>query len=85
MHPLRFITFAIIILIIDLYFYQAVSTILKTASETKRNLVFYIYAGFSLLSVLTVLAPLVIPFQDWPKFFKVYFLAFIAIILFSKI
>lgn len=85
MHSIRFITFAVIILIIDLYFYQAVSTIMKGASDARRNIVFYIYTGFTALSVLTVLTPLVFPFQDWPKFFKVYFLAFILIILFSKI
>ena len=83
--PFRFITFAIIILLIDLYFYQAVSTIMKGATDAKRNLVFYIYVGFSALAVLTVLTPLAFPFQDWPKFFKIYFLAFILIILLSKI
>lgn len=85
MHSIRFITFAVIILIIDLYFYQAVSTIMKGASDARRTIVFYIYTGFTGLSLLTVLTPLVFPFQDWPKFFKVYFLAFILIILFSKI
>jgi predicted MPP superfamily phosphohydrolase len=85
MATIRFLTFAFIIIVIDLYFYQAVSTILKGASVTRRNIVFYIYTGFTALSILTVLAPIVIPFQDWPKFIKIYFIAFIAIILFSKI
>jgi predicted MPP superfamily phosphohydrolase len=85
MSTIRFLTFAFIILVIDLYFYQAISTILKGASLTKRNLVFYIYTGFTVLSVLTVLTPLVIPFYEWPKFFKIYVVAFIVIILFSKI
>ncbi len=85
MHTTRFIIFAIIILLIDWYFYQAVSTILKGASVLKRTTVFYVYAGFTALSVLTVLAPIIIPFYDWPKFFKIYFVAFIAIIVFSKI
>lgn len=85
MPSLRFITFAFIIFLIDLYFYQAVSTIMRGASEARRNMAFYIYTGFSVISILTVLAPLLIPFQDWPKFFKVYVIAFIAIILFSKI
>jgi predicted MPP superfamily phosphohydrolase len=85
MHPFRFIAFAAIIILIDLYFYQAISTILRGASGARKNIVFYIYIGFSAISVLTVLTPLLIPFQDWPKFFKIYFLAFILIILFSKI
>jgi predicted MPP superfamily phosphohydrolase len=85
MHPFRFIIFAIIILLIDLYFYQAIFTILKGASETRKNIVFYIYTGFTALSLLTVLMPLFIPFQDWPKFFRTYFLAFVLILLLSKI
>lgn len=85
MATIRFLTFAFIIIVIDVYFYQAISTLLKGASVTKRNVVFYIYSGFTLLSILTVLSPMVIPFQDWPKFVKIYFVAIIAIILFSKI
>jgi predicted MPP superfamily phosphohydrolase len=85
MHPFRFIAFAAIIILIDLYFYQAISTILRGASGAKKNIVFYIYIGFTAISVLTVLTPLLIPFQDWTKFFKIYFLAFVLIILFSKI
>lgn len=85
MATVRFLTFAFIIIVIDLYFYQAISTILKGATTTKRNIVFYIYTGFTVVSLLTVLTPLVIPFQDWPKFIKIYLVAFIAIILFSKI
>jgi predicted MPP superfamily phosphohydrolase len=85
MHPYRFIAFAAIIILIDLYFYQAISTLLRGASGARKNIVFYMYAGFTAISVLTVLMPLLIPFQDWPKFFKIYFLAFILILLFSKI
>jgi predicted MPP superfamily phosphohydrolase len=84
MAAIRFITFAFIIVIIDVYFYQAISTILKGASVTKRNVVFYIYTTFTLLSVLTVLAPTVIPFYEWSKFFKIYLVAFVAIVFFSK-
>ena len=84
MATIRFLTFAFIILVIDLYFYQAISTILKGATVTKRNIVFYIYTGFTLLSLATVLMPLAIPFYEWPKFLKIYFVAFIAIIVFSK-
>jgi predicted MPP superfamily phosphohydrolase len=85
MHLYRFIAFAAIIVLIDLYFYQAVSTILRGASGARKNIVFYIYVGITAISVFTVLMPLIIPFQDWSKFFKIYFLSFILIILFSKI
>ena len=85
MHTTRFIIFAILILLIDWYFYQAISTVLKTASAGKRNLVFYIYAGITVVSLLTVLTPLIYPYQEWNKFFKIYFFAAVAILLFSKI
>lgn len=85
MWTIRFIIFAILIILIDWYFYQAIYTILKGASATKRNIVFYIYVGLSILSILTVLTPLAIPYHTWPKFFKIYWVAFIVIMEFSKI
>lgn len=85
MHTIRFIIFAILILLIDWYFYQAISTVLKMASSSKRNLVFYIYAGITTISVVTVLMPIVYPYVEWNKFFRIYFFAAIAILLFSKI
>lgn len=85
MHTTRFIIIAILILLIDWYFYQAISTVLKTVSAGKKNLVFYIYISITTISVLTVLTPLVYPYVEWNKFFRVYFFAVIAILLFSKI
>ncbi|HRG38716.1 MAG TPA: metallophosphoesterase [Bacteroidia bacterium] len=85
MHLTRFVIFAILILLIDWYFYQAISTVLKTASTGKKNLVFYIYAAITTISVLTVLTPIFYPYVEWNKFFRIYFFAAIAILLFSKI
>ena len=85
MHTTRFIIFAILILLIDWYFYQAISTVIKVASAGKRNLIFYIYSGVTVVSVLTILTPIVYPYTEWNKFFRIYFFAAIAILLFSKI
>jgi uncharacterized protein len=85
MHTARFIIFAIVILLIDWYFYQAISTVLKTVSATKRNVVFYIYVGITTISVLTLLAPIVYPYTEWNKFFKIYWVAAVAILVFSKL
>jgi predicted MPP superfamily phosphohydrolase len=82
---IRFIIIGIILLLIDWYFYQALSTLLKGASLTRRNIVFYTYLGITIVSFLIVATPTVIPFTELPKFFKVYVFAFVAIMLFSKI
>ena len=82
---LRIIIGGLILLIIDWYFYQAVSTVFKGASVLKRNAVFYIYWGFTVFSFLVLLSPLVIPFHTWPKFIKVYLFSIIILIFISKL
>jgi predicted MPP superfamily phosphohydrolase len=82
---IRFIIIGIILLLIDWYFYQALSTLLKGASLTRKNIVFYVYLGITIVSFLVLMTPTVISFTELPKFFKVYVFAFVAIILFSKI
>jgi predicted MPP superfamily phosphohydrolase len=82
---IRFIIIGIILLLIDWYFYQALSTLLKGASLTRRNIVFYVYLGITIFSFSILMTPAVISFTELPKFFKVYIFAFVAIILFSKI
>jgi predicted MPP superfamily phosphohydrolase len=82
---IRFIIIGILLLLIDWYFYQALSTLLKGASLTRRNIVFYTYLGITIVSFLILMTPAVISFTELPKFFKVYVFAFVAIILFSKI
>lgn len=82
---IRFIIIGVILLLIDWYFYQALSTLLKSASLTRRNSVFYVYLGITVISFLILMTPTIIPFTELPKFFKVYVFAFVAVILFSKI
>ena len=84
MHTYRFILFAIAILLIDWYFYQAICTVLKTASEARKSLFFYIYTSITIISVLTVLTPIFYPFSDWNRFFKIYFAAIIFLLVALK-
>jgi predicted MPP superfamily phosphohydrolase len=82
---LRILFVGLFLILIDLYFYQAIRTIMTGASITKKNLVFYIYWGFTIFSFLLFLTPTFIPTQDWPKLVRVYLFAFVIMILISKI
>ena len=83
--PIRVLLGGIVILIIDWYFYQAVSTLLKGASDVKRNVVFYSYWGFTVLSFLILMSPMVVPFYSWPKYLRVYLFAFVIMVIISKL
>lgn len=81
----RFLIVGLILLLIDWYFYQSVIVVMKGASLSKRNLVFYIYWGITLFSALTLFSTLFIPLADWPKFIRVYVFAFVIMLLISKL
>lgn len=81
----RLVIVGLLLLLIDWYFYQAISTILRGATTARKNMIFYLYTGFTVLSFLIVLTPTLIPLTELPKFFKVYVFAFVAIVFFSKI
>jgi predicted MPP superfamily phosphohydrolase len=81
----RFFIAAILFVLIDLYFYQSIKTVLATSSVLKKNIVFYSYWGFTAFSVLLILSPTVIPFHDFPKFMRVYVFAFVVMVLIAKI
>lgn len=82
---LRFVIIGLVLLFIDWYFYQAIVTVLKGASATKRNIVFYIYWGFTIFSFLVFLTPPLVSVTDFPKFVKIYVLAFVIMVFISKI
>ncbi len=81
----RIIIVGILLLLIDWYFYQAVSTIFKGASAAKRNIVFYIYWGFTVLSFIVLLTPTILPLHHWPQFLRVYLIALMIMIIISKL
>jgi predicted MPP superfamily phosphohydrolase len=83
--PFRVLIVGFVLLLIDWYFYQAVITVLKGASITKRNVVFYIYWGFSIFSFLVLLTPTIFSVSDFPKFVRVYVLAIVVLLFISKL
>lgn len=82
---LRILIIGILLVFIDLYFYQSIRTILAGSSASRKSMVFYIYWSFTLFSFLLALAPSFIPLMEWPKFIRVYLFAFVIMILISKI
>ena len=82
---LRVLFIGIILVVIDLYFYQAIRTVMAGSSVARKNTVFYIYWGFTVFSFLIALTPMFIPFQDWPKVLRVYLIAFVIMVLLSKV
>lgn len=82
---IRFIIIGLILLVIDWYFYQAVVTILKGATVSKKAIVFYIYWGFTTLSFLVFVTPAVFSMDEWPKYLRVYLFALVLMVIISKI
>ena len=75
----------IILLLLDWYFYQSIKTILVNSSTFKKNLVFYIYWGFTAFSLLLFLTPTIFTFNDFPKFIRIYVFAFVVMVIISKL
>lgn len=82
---LRILIVGFLLLLIDWYFYQAVITVMKGSSESRRNLVFYIYWGFTIFSFLLALTPTFIPLSDWPKVIRIYVFSLVVMVLISKL
>ena len=81
----RIIGVSIIILLLELYFYNSITTLLKSSSERIKKKVKWVYLSFTFLLIIFVLAAIIIPFKDWPKIIRVYLSSFIFIIMISKL
>jgi len=82
---IRIFIIGLILLLLDIYFYQAIIVIFKGASVSKRNIVFYVYWGFTLLSFLMLLTPVFFVFHELPPFFRIYVFAFFLMVVISKL
>ena len=74
-----------LLLLIDWYFYNAIKILLVGSSVLRKNIVFYIYWGFTIFSFLVFLTPTIISFSDLPKFVRIYLFAFVVMVIISKI
>ncbi len=80
----RIVFFFLMALVIEIYFFQAIKTTFKNTIKTTKRWIWRIYYITSVISLLYILAALVIPISEWPKFFKIYLTSFLFIVVFSK-
>jgi len=81
----RVLLIAAILFLIDLYFYQAVSVVIRDFSASKKNWVNYIYWSFTAFTLFIVFSFLFIQPSDLPKFVRLYVFALALIVMVSKI
>lgn len=81
----RFAIFLGVFLLLDIYFYQAVATVIQNYSASSKTTIKYIYWGFTVFSVIIMLIAIAIGPLNAPKFLRVYVFAFIMIVEISKL
>lgn len=81
----RVLIVGLILLLIDWYFYQAILTVLKDSSTYRREQVSYFYWGFTIVTFLVFLTPILYPIHEWPKFLRVYLLGLLVMAIISKL
>lgn len=74
-----------LILIIDLYVYQAFKFAFRNSSEFSQKTTTIIYWSLTAFCVLVILSAMIWDIQTWPKFIRTYFTAFVFIIMISKL
>ncbi|MFM7015034.1 MAG: metallophosphoesterase [Bacteroidota bacterium] len=74
-----------LILIIDVYVYQAFKFTLRNTSDYSQKISSIIFWSFTAFSIGVVLSTMIWDLQTWPKFIRTYFTAFVFIIMISKL
>lgn len=84
----RFLVFILIFLLIvgvEFYFYQAVKTVIRDYSSTKKQWINYVYWASAIFTISVALVSIFIPPPEWNKFFRNYFASLAFILFFVKI
>lgn len=77
---------AVIILLLDWYFYQSVSTVIRNLSPGKRQFIKILYWSLTAYCVVFLLiVPSIYPIQDWNKVARVFIFSTIFILFIPKI
>lgn len=86
---LRFFTFYLVVvtlvLLIDVYAFQAFRTAARDLSPAARKTVTWVYWGFTLLTVAAMTTAFFIPFDHWNKGVRMYLFSFILLLYLTKI
>jgi uncharacterized protein len=82
----RFAILAVIIFLLDLYFYQAILTLIKNYSPARKQVIKYIYWGLTTYTMIFLLVvPSIYPIQEWNKLARVVIFSSIFILFIPKI
>ena len=76
---------AVLMLLLDLYVFQAVKTVSYNATEKIKNIIFYTYWSLSIATILVVLLYPYIQFFQTSKFFRNYIFAILVGLFLAKI
>lgn len=74
----RFLIILGVMLLIDVYFFQSLVTLLKNSNPSRRTTIYYIYWGFTIYSLSLLLINFIYPFREWNQYIRIYFVAFAA-------
>jgi hypothetical protein len=77
---IRFLIFFIIIVLVELYFLQAIKTISIDYTPHKRKILLWVVYGLAACSILLAGVSLVVPPPNWPAVFR--FISSMFLILF---
>lgn len=80
----RFWLIIVLMLAIDLYFFQSISTLLRNSTPSRKATVTYIYWGFTIFSVSLLLINFIYPFREWNQYIRIYVVAFVVGALICK-
>ena len=81
----RFLIILGIFILIDLYFFQALSTLLKNAPTNRRNIVNTVYWSITGLTISLFLFHFFYSFRLWNDYVRIYLTAFLFCIMICKL
>jgi uncharacterized protein len=82
---LRFFISILVILLIEYYFFQAVTTVVRDASDNKKQIVKYIYLGVTGFLWLVGIAMIIYPLHKWNIYLRNYLAGFAVLLFLLKI
>src|SRR4051812_19499534 len=74
-----------IMVVLDIYVFQAVKMILPSSSPRLRTFVIILYWVFAIVTLGTLIAFPYVNFENWPKSVRTYIFSLLVAIFFSKL
>ena len=81
----RFLLLTLFFLVLDWYFYQAVVTVLRYATPERKQMVAWVYWGFSAFVVVLMLVAMAIGPLNAPRWVRVYLFSVVLVVEISKL